>query len=102
MLEEMRISEYDLRMEAMVLKNADEYEKLAQLAIYIRKAQDYNSKTGVYKVQKVSDLIDKAEVEKEIFEDSILSDEVFSRLSKIAKNLEEYHKNKEVNQDVRE
>lgn len=98
-LERMSISEYELRMTASALKNVDEYERLAQLAIYIRKAQDFNKNTKAYIVQKTSDLVDVKAAEKSVFDEPILKQEVFDRLTKIQQNLEEYHRNKEVSVD---
>ncbi len=83
-------------MEAHQLKRADEEEKLAQLAIFNRKVQTFDEKTKLYHIQKVSDLVDVEAVEKVIFDEPILDEKTFNRLSKINENLAEYRKKKEV------
>ena len=95
-LEQMTLTEYELRMTAQALKNTDEYEKLAHLALYIRKAQDYDPKTGIYTVQSVKDLVDVSAAEKAVFEEPVLTQDGYNRLTKIQKNLEDYRKQKEV------
>lgn len=95
-LERMKLSEYYLRMEAQSLKRADEAARDANLAIYIRKASDFNPKTKKYLVQEVKDLIDVDAFEKTIFDDSVLDEDVLNRLKKINKNLEEYQRLKGV------
>lgn len=93
-MERMTLNEYNLRMRANSLKHADELEKLAQLALYIRRAKTYDEKSGVYDIQKVSDLVDVDKLEKEIFDDPVLAPDVFNKLNKIAKNLCEYRARK--------
>jgi hypothetical protein len=83
-------------MEAHQLKRADEEEKLAQLAIFNRKVQTFDEKTKLYHIQKVSDLVDVEAVEKVIFDEPILDEKTFNRLSKINENLAEYRSKKEV------
>lgn len=83
-------------MEAHSLKTIDECYRLAQLAIYTRRAQEFDPKTKIYKVQKASDLVDVEALEREIFGDLAIDEETYSRLMKIHKNLEEYRKGKEV------
>lgn len=92
----MKLSEYSLQMEAYQLKKADEEEKLAQLAIFNRKVQTFDEKTKLYHIQKVSDLVDVEAVEKVIFDEPILDEKTFNRLSKINENLAAYRKKKEV------
>lgn len=88
----MTLSEYNLRTEAYSLARADETEMMAHLAIFNRKAQDYDPKTKVYTIQKASDLADVKALEKELFEEPCLRPDVRDRLWKILRNLEEYHK----------
>ena len=85
-----------MRMEANLLKISDELERMANLALYIRKCQDYNKHTGIYTIQKPSDLIDVSKIEADIFNESILDPDVFDRLHKIQQNLEQFQKRKEV------
>lgn len=92
----MKLSEYSLRMEAHQLKRADEEEKFALLALFSRRAQSFDEKTKLYTVQKVSDLVDVKAVEKIIFDEPILDEKTFNRLSKINENLAEYRSKKEV------
>jgi hypothetical protein len=83
-------------MEAYQLKRADEEEKFALLALFSRRAQSFDEKTKLYTVQKVSDLVDVKAVEKIIFDEPILDEKTFNRLSKINENLAKYRSKKEV------
>lgn len=81
-IQKMTLKEYELRIEAQVLKEIDEKKKMALLGMYIARS-GITDKDGKFLVQKESDLFDFEKAENTIIVKPILEQEVYDRLTKI-------------------
>lgn len=69
LLRRMGIKEYNLRMQAAILKQADKQELLAQAMIFKRIAESTKKvgDTYVYTATNLTDIFDKSQIERSIF-----------------------------------
>ncbi len=88
----MTSAEYDMRMDAAILRQHDQLRLVAMAALYNRKAKqtkEVGKNKFVYKHNEITDFVDIEKIEKEIYGDPQKND-VFDRLHQVASNVREF------------
>ena len=91
-LRRMTSAEYDMRMDAAILRQHDQLRLVAMAALYNRKAKqtkEVGKNKFVYKHNEITDFVDIEKIEKEIYGDPQRED-VFDRLHQVASNVREF------------
>lgn len=89
----MAIADYYLWMDAAILRQADQLERLTHLAFWQRYAQA-TDRNGKYLIQKEQELFSKAKTEELVFHRERIND-AFSDLNRIRRRVEAYQKERD-------
>lgn len=82
-----------MRMSAAMLKKVDQYELIANLALFSRQAMATNKKGTEYLIKKADEIYNAKAIEKKILGVE-KQDQTFIELMRRAKRLQEYRKGK--------
>ncbi len=93
-LRRMGMKEYNLRMQAAILKQADKQELMAQAALFqrIAKATQKVGDSYFYTAKKLEDIFDKRKIERSVFGADRQEMKQWRRLLAITKNNQEWQR----------